>query len=129
LVSSSLGTVRAQPTGNDWLALLLEHFGIRTHHRATPEWDAGWAALHGVFHAAAGESRASAAARHCTTPSTASNRGGVRDGEVIVHRDGNRMWRGARSGHRCLPAGRPVTADQARQTGVTDPGFIPWWCG
>src|SRR5271167_3386499 len=42
-----------QLTGNDWLALLLEP-PASAHTPGTPEWDAV-AALHEVFHAAAGD--------------------------------------------------------------------------
>jgi hypothetical protein len=68
-----------KPTGNDWLALLLEP-AESAHTPGTPEWDAV-AALHGVFHAAAGDHVLGGAALH--DPSTATTVR-VRNGEVIV---------------------------------------------
>ncbi len=66
-------------TGNDWLALLLEP-PASAHTPGTPEWEAV-AALHEVFHTAAGDHVIGGAALH--DPSTATTVR-VRDGEVIV---------------------------------------------
>lgn len=68
-----------QPTGNDWLALLLEP-PASAHTPGTPEWEAV-AARHADFHTAAGDHLLGGAALH--DPSTATTVR-VRNGEVIV---------------------------------------------
>jgi hypothetical protein len=68
-----------KPTGNDWLALLLEPPGS-AHTPGTPEWEAV-AARHGEFAAAAGHHIVGGAALHEPTTATTVR---VRDGQVLL---------------------------------------------
>lgn len=68
-----------QPTGNDWLALLLEP-AASAHTPGTEEWEA-MAARHGDFMAAAGDHVIGGTALHDRSTATTVR---VRDGEVIV---------------------------------------------
>lgn len=68
-----------KPTGNDWLALLLEPHAT-AHTPGTPEWEAV-AAKHADLHAAAGDRIIGGAALHDRSTATTVR---VRDGEVLI---------------------------------------------
>ncbi|KBZ68550.1 YciI family protein [Mycobacterium colombiense] len=68
-----------KPTGNDWLALLLEP-PATAHTPGTPEWEAV-AAKHADLHAAAGDRVLGGAALHDRSTATTVR---VRDGEVLI---------------------------------------------
>lgn len=68
-----------KPTGNDWLALLLEP-PATAHTPGTPEWEAV-AAKHADLHAAAGDRIIGGAALHDRSTATTVR---VRDGEVLI---------------------------------------------
>ena len=68
-----------KPTGNDWLALLLEP-PASAHTPGTPEWEAV-AARHADLHAAAGDHIIGGAALHDRSTATTVR---VRDGEVLI---------------------------------------------
>jgi hypothetical protein len=68
-----------KPTGNDWLALLLET-PASAHTPGTPEWEAV-AARHGDFMAAAGDHVIGGAALHDRSTATTVR---VREGEALV---------------------------------------------
>jgi hypothetical protein len=68
-----------KPTGNDWLALLLEP-PESAHTPGTPEWEAV-AAKHADLHAAAGDHIIGGAALHDRSTATTVR---VRNGEVLI---------------------------------------------
>jgi hypothetical protein len=68
-----------KPTGNDWLALLLEP-PESAHTPGTPEWEAV-AAKHADLHAAAGDHIVGGAALHDRSTATTVR---VRNGEVLI---------------------------------------------
>ncbi|OBF62062.1 transcription initiation protein [Mycobacterium sp. 852002-50816_SCH5313054-b] len=68
-----------EPTGNDWLALLLEP-AESAHTPGTPEWEAV-AAKHVDLHAAAGDHIIGGAALHDRSTATTVR---VRDGEALI---------------------------------------------
>ncbi|RAU97773.1 transcription initiation protein [Mycobacterium colombiense] len=68
-----------KPTGNDWLALLLEP-AESAHTPGSPEWEAT-AAKHADLHAAAGDHVIGGAALHDRSTATTVR---VRDGEVLI---------------------------------------------